>query len=935
MAFPADPLTVVGELALDADLTADPGTWAFTTITSYLYTRDAIQISRGRADQASLADTSRLGVTADNRDGRWSTRNPNGAWYGQLRKGTPIRISAEGHVRYTGFLSELPPRWDLSGRDRYAPLTAQGRLYQLTQGASPARSATRRTVGASSPVAYWPCEDGSGATQLAAAVGSNAAALQGDVFPGSMTGPVGTEPVCDFSVGTGSFVANVPPFESTGFWSITFTVAGTMSTSPHPTQAMLVIDTTGGTTSRYYVLIYAGWSGGAFTSTHGIDLLGILTTAFNAPDANPYDLDMHEVHIRFTQNGANIDYELWWDGVQAYTASAAGTLGVPTTISGPATSAGFLDGITIDNTGAAVAIGHLSIHSDPATADGFFDAMTGYDGEEAAVRFLRLSVEEGIPAECAATLSQAMGPQLVDSYLPLARQCEATDQGYLYENLDFGLTLQGHQERENLDPALELDYEESGHVSPPLEPTDDDREARNDVQVKRDGGSATQVVEDDPGVELSIPNIGRRDESITYSLQLDSQTAQLAPWRLHKGTWPGYRFPSLTVNLAAGPTLIADVCNAGLAYRVTVDNPPDDIGPDLVDLAVEGYSETLEKFGWLVQNNCSLYGPWHVGELATTTSDANEWAGRLAGDAEAAIRIAIDTDDTSIQFDPNRYRWTTVADDFDPDLRVRFGGETADVSTIATTAGTYVAAGALSHADNAAVTPALYAGATARDLICVLARIRSTSAGTLTTPAGYTRLPIAGLSATAKMQLFVKVHSGSESNPTMTPSGGSAGDTVSAVTFGLRGTPSTLDDLADIVVASLGQVNASAQNIAYPGVYPRYQEGCIVLALGGKDDDWTSVAALSGFTEAVDGSTTTGNDQGLVVDYLIQTTPAVVNEGSFVVTGGASAPSHGAVIAIAAGYQTMTVSARSVNGIVKSHAAGTRVEVDNPFIPAL
>jgi hypothetical protein len=37
-------------------------------------------------------------------------------------------------------------------------------------------------------------------------------------------------------------------------------------------------------------------------------------------------------------------------------------------------------------------------------------------------------------------------------------------------------------------------------------------------------------------------------------------------------------------------------------------------------------------------------------------------------------------------------------------------------------------------------------------------------------------------------------------------------------------------------------------------------------------------------------------------------------------------------VSIAAGYQTFTVSARSVNGVTKSHAVGTLIEVDDPGV---
>jgi hypothetical protein len=253
-------------------------------------------------------------------------------------------------------------------------------------------------------------------------------------------------------------------------------------------------------------------------------------------------------------------------------------------------------------------------------------------------------------------------------------------------------------------------------------------------------------------------------------------------------------------------------------------------------------------------------------------------------------------------------------------------GEVVEISSISTTAATFVAVGAGSHADNAAVTPAMYAGATTDDLILVVGRIRGT-AGSLAITTGYTLLKQIG-----NLYLWAKVHDGTESDPTLTPTGGAAGDTVSGFTFGLRGMPVTLDDLTDLIVQpSVSQSNSSAQNIAYGGVYPHRQEGCVVLAIAGKSDDWTSVAvqAGSGLIEIAEPDTTTGSDQGLYAAYQIQTTPAAVVEGSFVVTGGASAVSESMVLALVGGYQTLTVSNRALNGLTASHARGTLIEVED------
>jgi hypothetical protein len=247
------------------------------------------------------------------------------------------------------------------------------------------------------------------------------------------------------------------------------------------------------------------------------------------------------------------------------------------------------------------------------------------------------------------------------------------------------------------------------------------------------------------------------------------------------------------------------------------------------------------------------------------------------------------------------------------------GGESPIVATaIADVAMTYVAAGAASHADNAAVTPALYAGATAGDLICVLCAIRSSGTGTVDV-SGYTRL-----AGWANFALFGKIHSGSESNPTVTPTGGSAGDTVSGFTFGFR---NTVGDVSNVVVDWRDWLNPSAQNIAYPPLTAdRLWNNCAILYLGWKQDDYTSVATISGATEILEASTTTGNDQSMIADYVIQTTATAIAQGSFTVTGGATAISRGMVVAIAPGRSTLTVT-RATNGTAIAHSAGDTLQV--------
>lgn len=68
------------------------GVW--TDVTVYVQRRDGgITITRGRADETSQVQASRAVLSFNNRDGRFSPRNPNGAYYGRIGRNTQIRIS--------------------------------------------------------------------------------------------------------------------------------------------------------------------------------------------------------------------------------------------------------------------------------------------------------------------------------------------------------------------------------------------------------------------------------------------------------------------------------------------------------------------------------------------------------------------------------------------------------------------------------------------------------------------------------------------------------------------------------------------------------------------------------------------------------------------------------------------------------------------------
>lgn len=945
MTFPSTYLNVTVEVALGADLTASPSTWAWSDVTEYVRARDLITITRGGFDGSTQAPPSTCQFTVDNRDGRWVPTNPTGAWYGQLKLNTPIRVrtnEGSSSVRWTGFLSSLPPRWNDKETDRYVVVTASGILQRLQRGSTPLRSPLFRTIAPADPVAYWPAEDGASAATLAEFSGGPAMTWVNTLTPGS-DGPAGSSSLPEFTSAAG-VRGDVPLGAATNQWGI-FSVFN-FPASPSAAVTLLRWNTTG--TYPVWEITLTPGSPDVLTIV-GRDAAGTIqisdAVSFTLDGAEPFGEWLY-LCAAAVQDGTGVDYFYFFGneaGGQGFSGNEASiSAGNITAVIVPAS-------VRLDGMHA----GHWSVWDQIDDIDTFPDpvnpvALGAHDGETVTIRVGRISQETpevGIE-QIELDLVNKMGPQSQDTFLSLAREAEAVTNGRLVESrdpttFDALLQLYMHDALSNQDATLTLDHD-SGHLSLPFDPVDDDQQLRNDWTVTRSGasgsGSSARVIATLGEHSSLTPNgVGTYADSTSVNVQTDDLLRHQAGWRVNVGTVEGLRFPAITLDFARNPALIADWIGCDIGSRITISNPPEGIAPDDIDLLIEGWTETLGPKEWRVNINCSPYGPWHVFQLAEDSGDTDPYLGRLAGDEKCALRQDLTSSATgSVNMDPNFFRWTTIADDFP--LNIRLGGEVVTLSGMSTSAASYVAAGAASHADNAAVTPALYAGNAVRQLILVFAAIRSSGTGTLVTPTGYTRLPV--FHEDDNVQLFAKVHTGTESDPTVTPAGGSAGDTVSAFTFGLSGVPCTLGlasgtSLEDIVLDRIVQLNASAANIAYGGLYPWQYAGNVQLILGWKQDDYTSVAVPTGFTEILEASTGTGSDQSLYAAYKIDTTPTVTPEGSLAVTGGASAISRSAVVSLAGGIQIMTVDTRGVNGVTKAHSAGTLIAVEDPAVLAL
>ena len=61
-----------------------------------------MKIQLGRQDESSQISPASCSMTLNNRDGRFTTRNPVGAYYGTIGQNTPFRLSVPAYLAGQG-----------------------------------------------------------------------------------------------------------------------------------------------------------------------------------------------------------------------------------------------------------------------------------------------------------------------------------------------------------------------------------------------------------------------------------------------------------------------------------------------------------------------------------------------------------------------------------------------------------------------------------------------------------------------------------------------------------------------------------------------------------------------------------------------------------------------------------------------------------------
>lgn len=610
------------------------GALGWTDISAFVLYRDSSQlitITRGRPNETSSVQPQTATFQVNNRDGRFSPRNPDGAYYGYIGRNTPVRISRmQNGIRRYRFVGEVPAwptTWDISGTDVWADVTAAGQLRRLQQGTTPLQSVLRRNVPLQPNLAvYWPCEDQASATQLTAAIGGTPMSVNGKLNAASFSGLVASNPIP--TLGTDSWYGVIPGGTTGTSGLAGLFIAVPTSNSLADASRIASIATTG-TISRIDLLYRTGEG---FT-LRAYDNLGALALDSGVVSATVSG-QIIRLSVYWQPSGGGSQLE--WDILTvtnsfAATRVIAGTNVLSQQITGAVNIRvapdGNMSGMAAGQIWVAGTNTELQGQSIGGFNEGIFYWANAYNLENPVWRFARLCYESNIPYAIANPLHAtdygivAMGPQTVDTFGNSVQACVDTDLSLLYEARDqLALILRTRVSLLNQSAGIVLDFAQH-QLAGPLNPLDDDAYTRNDITVQQVSGSSAEAALSTGALSTQEPPNGVGGYATTYSLNVGNFSQSLADhahWRLRMGTVDEPRYPHISLNLRHPQfTGNLDLLNAALTIDIgdvaEIDNPPAWMPPDAIRQIIQGYSETMGVWEHNMVLNCSPEAPYRVG----------------------------------------------------------------------------------------------------------------------------------------------------------------------------------------------------------------------------------------------------------------------------------------------------------------------------------
>jgi hypothetical protein len=596
------------EIAFDSGYLTPAVSRTWTDVSEYVEADRGLSIQRGRPDQFSTVQPSRLSLTLDNTDGRFTPEYASGAYYPDVKKGRPIRVRLDllGLILFTGYVDEWPVEWP-GGSEAMSTVTvtASSRMQRLGRSTE-LRSIIEEILSADAPTLYFPLGEPTNSTTA-----GNIAPGRSDVLS---TTQVGTGGTLAFGAGTGPGTDDLT--------APTFTPVDTLNGKVLSTTLVDPLMPTGTTTLEFECFVNTTSSLGRpivigdNPSTSGLGLFPYVSLNVNASGlaqvwfngtvggvdlvvagADINDGATHHLAGRLVISGGTATVSLMVDGAARVSNSAAYTDALPgfrTVVVGGGLASDVFDGT----------IAHVSIRSgttattDARIVEHYSAGITGFSGEASGARIERYATLAGIPtaevsAETGLSTSIAHKDTTGESALSLMEAVAETEDGVVFDAGDGTLTFHARSHRYTATSSFTLDCE-AGDVETGYLPRLDDQHLTNDMTASRPEGVKIRSTNDD-----SISEYGYYRQSKEILTTSDNEVQARADWQVNRFGTPRVTVPDVAVELTASdPSLAATILAAEIGTRFTVDNLPTQAPASSADYFVEAISDDIGVNSW-------------------------------------------------------------------------------------------------------------------------------------------------------------------------------------------------------------------------------------------------------------------------------------------------------------------------------------------------
>lgn len=578
------------EIAFDSGYTTPAASRTWTDVSAYVEGGRAITITRGRQNEVSEVQPSTLALTLNNKDGRFTPEKTSGAYYPNVKKGRPIRVTvtynAVSYTRFMGYINEWPVTWpDSSDGDSLVTITASSRMARLGLGDEIGRPLDADVL-ADQPFAYYPmdesadlfsttraCEDRSGNDRESLTI----------ALPTRAGGPIlGADPLAL----NGSTSASWTDAVNARVLDAAFGSANTFNAAE-----CMVLVAPGAIIDPLIIFSFSDYGSDThpvYMNTSGQIAAGGKTSTNSYNDGEPH-------HVAIRHSGGTLT--LYVDGVSV--ASGAATPGSDTT------------GVRVGE-GMVGRISNLALYttapSEARLQAHAAAALTGFADDTPKARLERYALYAGVPTaeQSFDTGSAVIAPIDSTGLTPLAlmQKVASTDNGTLYDAKDGTLTFKGRSAR--------YAAASSATLSAATQELLGDLGAAYDDQFLVNYVTATGV---------NIPDARDTDSTSTGDYGFYRRTLELATessddilsaahWHVAIGKEPRVRYSPVAVDLTnLSTSQTAATLTLDLGSRFDLAGLPSQAPASTADLFVEGYSEAITHSSHAIAFNTSpTYG---------------------------------------------------------------------------------------------------------------------------------------------------------------------------------------------------------------------------------------------------------------------------------------------------------------------------------------